>query len=145
MKIKKYPILGSAILSSVFLLGACGDKEEVSDAPDKETAQSEFGFHSFDLDIDTADQNDAIDASFDIDISETEAEYVNQLESINLSGNEAYAELEPIFKKMGLTKDLSKEEAIEKVLQAFGVEDYTEFELELEFSEGDKQEFKDRK
>lgn len=145
MKIKKYSILGSVVISSVLLLGACGDKEEVSDAPDKDTAQSEFGFQSFDLDVDTADQKDAIDASFDIDVSETEAEYVNQLESKNLSGNEAYEELEPMFKEIGLTKDMAKEEVIEKVTQAFGVEDYTEFELELEFADGVSQEFNDKK
>ncbi|MCZ8538805.1 YusW family protein [Psychrobacillus psychrodurans] len=145
MKIRKYPLLGSVVISSFLLLGACGDKEEVSEAPDKETAQSEFGFQSFELDVDTADQKDAIDASFDIDISETEAEYFNQLESKNLSGNDAYTELEPIFKEIALTKDMSKEEVIEKVTQAFGVEEYTEFELEVEFSDGDTQEFNDRK
>ena len=145
MKMKKYSLLGSVVMSSVLILGACGDKEEVSDAPDKETAKSEFGFQSFDLDIDTADQKDAIDASFDIDVSETEAEYVNQLESKKLTGNEAYAELEPIFKKIALTKDMTKEEVIEKVTQAFGVEDYKEFELELDFSDGETQEFSDRK
>lgn len=145
MRFKKYPLLSGAIISSVLLLGACGDKEEVKEAPDKETAQSEFGFQSFELDIDTAEQNDAIDASFDIDISETEAEYVNQLESINLTGDDAYAELEPIFKDLALTKDMSKEEVIEKVSKAFGVEEYTEFELEIEFSDGDNQEFNDKK
>lgn len=145
MRIKKFPLLSSALISSVLLLGACGDKEEVTEAPDKDAAQSEFGFQSFELDVDTADQKDAIDASFDIDISETEAEYVNQLESINLTGDDAYAELEPIFKELGLTKDMSKDEVIEKVTQAFGVEEYTEFELEVEFSDGDTQEFNDRK
>lgn len=145
MKITNYPLLGSAIISSFLLLGACGDKEEVSEAPDKDTAQSEFGFQSFELDVDTADQKDEIDASFDIDISETEAEYVNQLESKNLSGNDAYAELEPIFKDIALTKDMSKEEVIEKVTQAFGIEEYTEFELEVEFSDGDTHEFNDKK
>lgn len=145
MKVKKYSLLGSVIMSSVLILGACGDKEEVSEAPDKETAQSEFGFQSFDLDIDTVDQKDAVDASFDIDVSETEAEYTNQTESKKLSGDEAYAELEPIFKELALTKDMSKEEMIEKVTKAFGVEDYKEFELEIEFSDGDTQEFSDIK
>ena len=117
----------------------------MSGAPDKETAQREFGFQSFDLDIDTADQKDAIEASFDIDISNTEAEYVNQLESKNLSGNDAYTELEPIFKEIGLTKDMSKEDVIKKVTQAFGVEEYTEFELEVDFSDGVSQEYNDEK
>lgn len=138
-------VVGSILLSTAFMLGACGDKEQVSDAPDSSEAQSEFGFQAFDLDIDTADQQDAIDASFDIDVSETEAEYENKLENKKLTGDEAYAELEPIFKELALTKDMSKEEVIEKVTGAFGVEDYTEFELELEFADGDTQEFQDRK
>ncbi|SDN31755.1 YusW-like protein [Psychrobacillus sp. OK028] len=145
MKIKKYPLFASAIMSSFLLLAACGDKEEVSDAPDKDTAQSEFGFQSFELDVDTADQKDVIEASFDIDVSDTEAEYVNKLESKNLAGNEAYKELEPIFKEMSLTKDMSKDEVIEKVTKAFGVDEYTEFELEIEFADGDTQEFNDKK
>ena len=91
-------IVGSILLSTALVLGACGDKEQVSDTPDSKQAQSEFGFQAFDLDIDTADQQDAIDASFDIDVSETEAEYENKLENKKLNGDEAYAELEPIFK-----------------------------------------------
>lgn len=40
---------------------------------------------------------------------------------------------------------MSKEEVIEKVTGAFGVKNYTEFELELEFADGDTQEFQDKK
>lgn len=145
MKPKKYAIYGTALLSTALLLGACGDKEEVKDGPTGDEAESEFGFRSFELDIDTADQKDAIDASFDVDVSETEAEYLNKLETLNLSGDKAYAELEPIFKELALTKDMSKEEVIEKVAKAFGVEDYKEFDLEIEFTDGDDQEFKDMK
>lgn len=142
---KKHSIFGSALLSTALLLGACGDNEEVTDTVDTSQAQNEFGFQAFDLDIDTAEHNDAIDASFDIDVSETEAEYENKLESKNLTGNEAYAELEPIFKDLALTKDMSKEDVIAKVSKAFGAENYTEFELEVEFSDGDNQEFSDKK
>ncbi|PZX05731.1 YusW-like protein [Psychrobacillus insolitus] len=145
MKMKKHSIFGSALLSTALLLGACGDKEEVTDAVDSSQAQKEFGFQAFDLDIDTAEHNDAIDASFDIDVSETEAVYENKLESKKLTGNEAYAELEPIFKDLALTKDMSKEDVIAKVSKAFGAENYTEFELEVEFSDGDNQEFLDKK
>ncbi|MEI4769115.1 YusW family protein [Psychrobacillus sp. FJAT-51614] len=142
---KKYVLFGSSILSMALLLGACGENEEMENAPDADTAQSEFGFQAFDLDIDTAEHKDAIDASFDIDVSETEAEYENKLESKKLAGDEAYEALKPIFKDLALTKDMNKEETIEKVSKAFGVEDYTEFELEIEFSDGDTQEFSDSK
>lgn len=145
MQVKRYSIYGSVLLTAALLLGACGEKEKVKDAPDADTAESEFGFRSFDLDVDTVDHKDAIEASFDIDISETEAEYVNRIESTKLSGDKAYAELEPIFKDLALTKEMSKEEVIEKVSSAFGVDDYTSFDLEVEFSDGDDQEFKDKK
>lgn len=145
MKTKKYAFYGPFLLTTALLLSACGEKEEVKDGPTGEQAESEFGFRSFDLDIDTADQKDAIDVSFDVDVSETEAEYLNKLESLNLSGDKAYKKLEPIFKELALTKDMSKEEVIEKVAKAFGVEEYKEFELEVEFSDGDDQEFKDNK
>ncbi|TQR20355.1 YusW family protein [Psychrobacillus vulpis] len=144
---KKYSIYGSVLLSTALLLGACGDndKDNVKDAPGHHEMQNEFGFQSFDLDIDTADQRDVIDVSFDMDVSETEAEYENKLESKKLTGDKAYDELAPIFKDLALTKDMSKEEVIEKVSKAFGVEDYTEFDLEVEFSDGDNQEFRDKK
>lgn len=145
MKIKKYVAYGSVLLSTALVLGACGDNEEVKEGPTADQAETEFGFRSFDLDIDTADQKDAIEASFDVDVSETEAEYLNKLETLNLSGDEAYKELEPIFKDLALTKDMNKEEILEKVAKAFGVEAYKEIELEVEFSDGDTQEFKDMK
>lgn len=146
MKTKKYSIIGSAILSVALLLGACGNREEeVKDAPTDKEMQDEFGFRSFELYIDTAEESDAIVASFDIDVSKVEAEYENKLESKKLRGDEAYAELEPIFKDMALTKDMSKEEVIKKVSKAFGVEDYTDFDLEIEFPDGKNQEFADHK
>ena len=145
MKINKITFYGTVLLSISLILGACADKEEVKDAPSGDEAESKFGFRSFDLDIDTADQNDAIDASFDIDVSETEAEYTNKLKDVKLSGDEAYKELEPIFTELALTKDLTKEEIIEKVSKAFEAEDYTEFDLKVEFSDGDEQEFSDHK
>lgn len=145
MKKKKYLFCGSTMLVATLLLGACGDKEEVKDAASNKDMQDEFGFQSFDLEIDTADQQDAIDVSFDIDLTETEAEYENKIESKDLTGDEAYAELKPIFKELALTKRMSKEEVIEKVSKAFGVEDYKEFDLEVEFSDGDNQQFSDKK
>lgn len=145
LMIKKQTIYGALFLSTSLLLGACGDNDKVKDAPTGKESESAFGFRSFDLDIDTADQNDAIDASFDIDVSETEAEYTNKLEDINLSGDEAYSELEPIFTELKLTKDMTKEEIIEKVTKAFDTEDYTEFDLEVKFSDGDEQKISDHK
>lgn len=141
----KGKVLSSIFLSSALLLGACGDKDEVSDPPTTEAAQSEFGFTSFDLDIDTAEQRDAVEASFEVDTNGVEAEYVNSLDSQNLKGDEAYEFLKPIFNDLALTKDMAKEEVIEKVLTAFGISDYTEFDLEVLYEDGQEIEYKDKK
>ncbi len=145
MTVKKLSLYATALLSTTLVLGACNDKEIVKNGPTNEEAQSEFGFRSFDLDIDTAEKRDAIEASFDLDMSETEAEYKSKLDNIRLSGDKAYSELQPIFKELGLTKDMTREEVIEKVSQAFGAADYTKFDLEIEFSDGSEQEFSDMK
>lgn len=139
MNTKKISLSATVLLSAALVLGACGDK--VKNAPTNEEVQSEFGFRSFDLDVDTADKKDAIEASFDLEMSETEAEYKNKLEDIKLSGDKAYSELQPIFKELALTPDMTSEEVIEKVAQAFGVTDYTEFDLEINFTDGSVQEY----
>ncbi|WP_338653320.1 YusW family protein [Sporosarcina psychrophila] len=145
MNTKKLSLYATALLSTALVLGACTDKEIVKNAPTNEEIQSEFGFRSFDLDIDTVKKRDAIEASFDLDMSEIEAEYKNKLNNIKLSGDKAYSELQPIFKELGLTTDMSREEVIEKVSKAFGAEDYAEFDLEIEFTDGSEQEFSDMK
>lgn len=141
----KGKLLSSVFLSSALLLGACGDKEEVNDPPTTEAAESEFGFTSFDLDIDTAEQRDAVEASFEVETNGVEAEYVNSLDSQKLQGDEAYEFLKPIFTDLALTNDMNKEEVMEKVLTAFGITDYTEFDLEILYEDGQEVEYKDKK
>lgn len=141
----KGKVLSSTFLSAALLLGACGDKEEVSDLPTTEAVESEFGFTSFDLDIDTAEQRDAVEASFEVETNGVEAEYVNSLDSQKLHGDEAYEFLKPIFTDLALTNDMTKEEVIEKVNTAFGISDYTEFDLEILYEDGQEIEYKDNK
>lgn len=145
MVMLKRKILGSAFLSTALILGACGDKEEVSDPPTADAVESEFGFTSFDLDIDTAEQRDAVEASFEVDATGVEAEYVSSLDSKKLHGDEAYEFLKPIFTDLALTKDMEKEEVMEKVLTAFGISEYTEFDLEVQYEDGQEIEYKDLK
>ncbi|MFF2753204.1 YusW family protein [Psychrobacillus sp. NPDC058041] len=146
MKMKKYSIYGCALLVIALLLGACGDKEKVKSASTaEEKEKSEFGFRSFDLSVDTADHKDAIEASMETKGSTIEAEYVNRIEPKKLKGDKAYEEMKPMFKKIDLSKDMSKEDVLKKVSKAFDVEDYTKFDLEVEFSDGKHKVYKDKK
>ncbi|WP_391119610.1 YusW family protein [Psychrobacillus sp. L3] len=145
MKMQKYSIYGSALLVIALLLGACGDKEKVKSASTVDEEKSDFGFQSFDLEVDTADHKEAIEASIEIKGSTIEAEYVNRIEPKKLKGDKAYDEMLPMLKKIDLSKDMTKDDVIKKVSKAFDVEDYTKFDLEVEFSDGKQKVYKDKK
>ncbi|WP_391207079.1 YusW family protein [Psychrobacillus sp. L4] len=145
MKMKKYSIYGSALLVIALLLGACGDKEKVKSAAKVDEEKSEFGFQSFDLEVDTPDHKDAIEVSMVIKGSTIEADYVNRMEPKKLKGDKAYEELRPMLKKIELSKDMSKDDVIKNVSKAFDVEDYTKFDLEVEFTDGKHKVYKDEK
>ena len=99
-----------------------------------ETMGIKYGFISFKLDVDTADLTDAIEADYDEDRTETEAKYDNKIENLNLRGDEAMNKLDAIFKDLSLTHDMTEEEAIKKVSDAFGIKDYTTIELEIKYN-----------
>ena len=142
---KKYLISGSILLLAILLLGACGDAKKVEGSSTPEEAETDLGFTSFELDVDTADHKEAVEASLAMEGSKIEAEYVNRIEPQKLEGDKAYDELKPILKGLELTNEMSKEEVIEKVSKAFEVEDYTKFDLVVEYSDGEEKEYKDTK
>lgn len=142
---RKYSICGSILLIATLLLGACGDGKKVEGSSTPEKAETDLGFTSFELDVDTVDHKEAIEVYLAMDGSRIEAEYVNRIEPKKLKGNKAYDELKPMLKDLGLTKEMSKDEVIEKVSKAFEVEDYTKFDLEVEYPDGEEKEYKDTK
>lgn len=142
---KKYSIYGSILLVVALLLGACGDANKVEGSSTPEEAETDLGFTSFELEVDTVDHKGAIEAYLEMNGSKIEAEYVNRIEPQKLKGDKAYDELKPLLKDLGLTKEMTKDEVIENVSKAFEVEDYTKFDLEVEYSDGEEKEYKDTK
>ena len=137
-----------AISMGIFLslgLAGCGDEENLSEPVSSDNAESEFGFVSFELDIDTAESRDAVEVSFEVEPNETQAEYVNRLENQKLNGDEAYNYLKPIFQNLDIQKGMEQEEVISRVLKEFNVSDYIEFELDIEFQDRTEVEYKDLK
>lgn len=141
--------------SSVLLLAACGEttdntvETDPADSSPVENNQSvtptDYGFTSFDLSIDTPDERDAIDVDYETGRSGTEIEYQNLLEDVNLGGDEAGTALEPIFTNLNLTADMAKEDVLSTVTEAFGVTEYRDFELEVEFEDGKEVKWEDTK
>ncbi|OZS77600.1 hypothetical protein CF394_10345 [Tetzosporium hominis] len=140
---------------SLLLLTACGeatDNTVETDPADSSPVESNesvtptnYGFTSFDLSIDTPDDNDAIDVDYETGRSGTEIDYQNKLEDTSLGGDEAGTALDPIFSNLEMTPEMSQEEIISKITEAFGVTDYQDFELEVEFEDGTEVKWEDTK
>ena len=159
MKSKKSSLI-AGILLSASVLAACGGNDAATDdsstgtststgSPTTETANQtsnyNYNFRSFDLDIDTAEQNDAIDASFEEEKSGFEAEYENKIADLNVKDGEAMEHLDTIFSSLDFDQNTPDEEVIQTVSETFGGVEYTNFELEVEFKDGTEREYKDTK
>lgn len=154
MKSKKIFGWSSLILAGTIIAGCNETQDNTVETKPSESSPVEnsdlvtpndYGFAKFELSIDTAEENDAIDVDYESGKSGMEIEYTNKLEDVALGGDEAGTALDPILGELALTADLSQEEAISQVTQAFGIEDYTDFELEVGFEDGTEVEWKDAK
>ncbi|AXI00128.1 hypothetical protein DV702_10610 [Sporosarcina sp. PTS2304] len=75
-----------------------------------------------------------------------EAKIEDEVNGVYLQGQEAFNDLYPRAEQLQLTKDSTKEETIEQVLQAFDLESsYEKFEVEIRFHDGSKLDVEDRK
>lgn len=153
----KTPIkwVGGVTLSAALLLAGCNETQdntvetEPNDASPVENTElvtpNDYGFTQFDLNIDTPDEDDVIDVDYESQTSGTEIEYTNKLEDLKIGGDEAGTELDVIFAQFELTADMAKEDVIEAVTSAFGVSEYKEFELEVEFEDGTEVQWEESK
>ncbi|NYF23387.1 YusW family protein [Sporosarcina sp. JAI121] len=146
---KKLSAVAAILLTSALMLGACGNFGKNADKPNREEADiiledekaggsietgNGYGFSSFDLDIDV-EGKDAVEADYDVK-KNADAEYVNKLKNVQLKDNKAMDEFNKMFVEIRITKDTPKQEVIDKILQWFGLDAYSKFDLEVEFDDG---------
>ncbi len=137
------------MITGALLMGGCGNFGKNADKPNREEAviinEDEkvggsietgdgYGFTSFDLEIDV-DGKDAIDADYDV-TKKADADYENKLKNIKLKDNKAMDELNKMFIEIRITKDTPQQEVIDKILQWFGLETYSKFDLDVDFDDG---------
>lgn len=167
MTSNKKNLLAPILFSSMLILGACGDDEQVTepvnnenqeqpaDAGGTENASPEggldqnsiggktFGFTELDVNVDFPDMDDMIELNYEEDRDKVEAEYKNKMTETDLSGNDAMDEIEPGLSQLELTTNTPDDEVISQVVEAFGIEDgFTEIEIEVRYPDGTEKEYR---
>ena len=147
--LRKLNAVGTIVITGALLMGGCGNSGENADKPNREEAvitnENEkeggsletgdgYGFTSFDLEIDV-DGKDAIDADYGV-TKKADADYENKLKNIKLKDNKAMDELNKMFIEIRITKDTPKQEVIDNIIQWFGLDTYSKFDLEVDFDDG---------
>lgn len=164
MSYRKTSLLTALLLSSSMALAACGSSDEVTEpiqndnATDPNDSNADaatsggidsgnvggetFGFTEFDLGVDYPDQDDAYDVSYEEDREKVEAEYKNTFEKMDLTGNDAWDQIEKAFANMELQPDMTKEDVILQVVEAFGIKDgYNNIEVDVKYKGGEEKEY----
>ena len=153
--------------SSLIVLGACGDKDEVNNSPNNTTTEndsttnnnntgtatndqstqnsqnnSNINFLSFDLDIDY-DTFTSFEVNYENEADEAmEAKIEDELNNRTIRGDEAYQELLKHFDQFKFDQNSSTDEVIQEVLESFNLKsDFQKFELEVTFSDGTEKEY----
>ncbi|MGO1057508.1 YusW family protein [Planococcus sp. FY231025] len=162
---KNSRLLPALIFSSVLVLGACGESDEVNEpvgnesqtepAPktgeaspgggtDEDSIGGEtFGFTELSVEAGYPELDDAISIEYEEDRDNIFAEYKNRFTEDDLSGDEAMQQMEQSLQKLELTADTTDEEAITQIVEAFGLEEgYEYIEAEVRYPDGTEKEYK---
>lgn len=161
LKNKKF-IFPALIMSSALALAACGDDEEVTQpvtddaseetsAPEAESTEDAspsgeaegtsdgktYGFTDLSVEVDMPDQDEALDFSYEEERGQVEAEYENKTDGVDLTGDDAFNELEQGLSQLNLTPDTPDDEVIKQVVEAFGVDaNFKKIEIEIDYADG---------
>ncbi|MCT6925098.1 YusW family protein [Metasolibacillus sp.] len=137
---------------SIFLLAAC-NSDKVTEVPvttpsNPDSAANEnqptasLAFTKFSLEV-SYGLTEKYEADYENDNEGIEAEIDDKVNGEKLKGNDAYAKLEPLLQKLAFDATTDNATIAAEVLDAFGLStDYTEFELEVRFTDGTQKEFK---
>ena len=143
MSVKR--MLSIAGVSSILLLGGCADKDEPIEndeatigLEDEEKGEGStineadgYGFTTFDLKIKKDDKK--IETQYE-DVKPDDAEYVNEFQEVDKEDTEALDSMHKMFLEIMIDDTTTEEEAIDSILQWYGLDDYDEFKLDVEFA-----------
>lgn len=165
MKLK----IGSTLLLAAVLVG-CNDDEEVTTAPEEApteqsvtdavtntddqntddqntntATETPFNFSGFSLDVDYS-VTESYEVEYDNETTGVEASIEDDRDKSKVTGDDAYAKLEPIFKQFTFDANTANEDVLKEVMTAFSIgDDYQSVEIEVKFADGAEKEYSLRK
>ena len=112
---------------------------------DMKQKMDELDYTDFQLEVDYG-KNKEYEAEIEQDNDRIEADLEDEINGVDVNGEEAFNKIYPKVKKLTIDANTNKDDAIMEVLKAFDLDpDYDKFELELTFKDGKKVEFEDKK
>ena len=154
------------ILATLFLVACNDDKDKVTTAPESApteqddtnnntnnntntdtttTTDAPFNFSSFSLDVDFPGM-ETYEVDYDNEASGVEASIKDDRNYVKLTGNDAYSQLERLFRQFTFDATTSDEEVINEVITLFSIaDDYQSVEIEVTFADGTEKEYNIRK
>ncbi|WP_172369495.1 YusW family protein [Sporosarcina jiandibaonis] len=133
---KKHTVLFIVLLCSLLIVGACNNRNIVTnteDEGDKKSLGSKYGFTFLDLSADTNEMKEALKVTYDEKKDKTEAMYENKIDDFYLHGNAAMEKLDEIFEELALDPEMDDEDMIKKASEAFEINDYKSLKLDVKF------------
>ncbi|HLR63763.1 MAG TPA: YusW family protein [Lentibacillus sp.] len=113
---------------------------------DMQTKMDELDYVDFELSVEYNGDKE-FEASLEKKQSSgVEADLEDELNGVDIHGQEAFTKIYPNVKKLTIDQQTGKSDAIKQALDAFSLEsNYKELELEIKFKDGTKIEFEDKK
>lgn len=154
----KIPIMFLALMMSISILQGCQGDEVVAPPPEPEDDKVTeslvdpndvgendggyiFDFKSFDLEVDYPG-NQSYEVDFENDGEGMEAKVEDDLSNETYHGDDAFAVIFPVFEDLSINPSMPERDVMTKVLTLFNLSnDFTKFELEVEFSDGTEKEY----
>ena len=124
------------IFSSILIVGACSNRNIVTNAAegkDEESLGSKYGFTFLDLSADTNEMKEALKVTYDEKKDKTEAMYENKIDGYYLHGNAAMEKLDKIFEELALDPEMEDTDMIKIASEAFEINDYKSLKLDVKF------------
>lgn len=122
-------------------------RDEAKNEDDMKEMLQQLDFYEFELEVSYGN-----DKEFEIQIEhhsngDVEAEVEDELNDKNINDDlDAFNYIYPNAKKLNVSQDMDKQDAIDQILQAFDLpDDYEKIDIEFEFEDGVKLSFEDKK